>query len=223
MFLCVSTVNPFLYSHEPLEVAVLPILKCPLRHYITEPDGSWGSLSELGFVFLTIFSKTLTLEIHCAPQELSSTPSSRVGTWPRPGPILLVQSEVFPGINTWRAGGRCYLLSQELLGCGWLWLCSLPCGHNPAKLENTIQSPKQSQDWCRWELQQEKAGESSSRIHKAWVPTALPLFLGAILIISLWIPFLGYIAWDGFLLFVIKRGLTITTPYKRSESDEADN
>ena len=141
---------------------------------------------------------TLTLEIHCAPQELSSTPSSRVGTWPRPGPILLVQSEVFPGINTWRVGGRCYLLSQELLGCGWLWLCSLPCGHNPAKLENTIQSPKQSQDWRRWELQQEKAGESSSRIHKARVPTALPLFLGATLIISLWVPFLGYITWDGF-------------------------
>lgn len=221
MFLCVSTVHPFLYSYEPLEVAVLPIFKCPLRHYITEPDGSWGSLSQLVFVFLTTFSMTLNLEIHCAPQELSSTPSSRVVTWPRAGPTLLVQSEVFPGINTWRVGGRCYLLSQELLGCGWLWLCSLPCGHNPAKLENTIQSPKQSQDWWRWELQQEN--ESSSRIHKARVPTALPLFLGATLIISLWIPFLGYITWDGLLLFVTKRVLTTITPYKRSESDEADN
>ena len=219
MFLHVSIVNSFLYAYEPREVAVVPILKCPLRHYIREPDGSWGSLSQLVFVFLTISSMTLTLKIHSAVQELSSTPSSWVVTWPRPGPILLAQSEVFPGINTWRLGGRCYLLSQEWLGCGCLWLCSLPCGHNPANLENAIQSPKQSQDWGRRELQQEN--ESSSRIHEARVPTALPLFLGATLTISLWIPFLGYIIWDWFLLFVTKRGLTTITPYKRSESDAA--
>ena len=142
MFLCVSIVNPFLYSYEPQEVAVVPILKCPLRHYIREPDGSWGSLSQLVSVFLTIFSMTLTLKIHSAAQELSSTPSPWVVTWPRPGPILLAQSEVFPGINTWRVGGRCYLLSQEWLGCGCLWLCSLPCGHNPVtwRMQSSPQS-----------------------------------------------------------------------------------
>ena len=96
----------------------------------------------VGFVFLTIFSMTLTLKIHSAAQELSSTPSPWVVTWPRPGPILLAQSEVFPGINTWRIGGRCYLLSQEWLGCGCLWLCSLPCGHNPVtwRMQSSPQS-----------------------------------------------------------------------------------
>ena len=61
-----------------------------------------------------------------------------------------------------------------------------------------------------WKLQENPQGSGPYR-----------LFVGATLIISLWISFLGYIIWDGFLLFVSKRGLTTITPYKRSESDAA--
>ena len=164
---------------------------------------------------------TLPLETHCEPQD-PSTPFSGVVIWHGPGPILLVQSEFFPGINIWTVGRRCYLLSQELLGWGWLWPCSVPCGHNLAEMEknNAIPQAKSRLTESDGHSRRRKASAGSLRL---WFLQPFLCFCGLHSLSPheshFWITSL----WDRFLLFVTKTGLTTIAPYNRTESDEADN